>query len=98
MALTESREMETQMRWKAGGFNERRVVYPPRLEERPSPTEDAIAQKQIGEPDYMGAYNVGKCNGGMPSVVDLSTSATATPYCKAIHLEGDQPLKIRLGL
>ena len=26
--------------------------------------EDAIAQKQIGEPDYVGAYNVGKYNGG----------------------------------
>ena len=33
-----------------------------------SPTEDAIAQKQIGEPDNVGAYNVGKCNGGVPSV------------------------------
>ncbi len=58
---------------------------------RPSPTEDANAQKQIGEPGNVGAYNVGKCNGGVPSVVDLSTSATATPYCKAIHSEADQP-------
>lgn len=37
--------------------------------QRPSPTEDVIAQKQIGEPDYVGAYNVGKYNGGVPSVV-----------------------------
>ena len=68
MALTESREMETQMRWKAGGFNERKVVYLPRLEERPSQTEDAIAQKQIGEPDYMGAYIQESTMAAVPSV------------------------------
>lgn len=64
MALTESREMETQMRWKAGGFNERKVVYLPRLEERPSPTEDAIAQKRIGIARLCGCLHSGKYNGG----------------------------------
>lgn len=37
--------------------------------QRQSPTEDVIAQKQVGEPGYVGAYNVGKYNGGVPSVV-----------------------------
>ena len=47
MALTESREMETQMRRKVGGLNRTQSGFSRHdWPKRPSPTEDAIAQKR----------------------------------------------------
>ena len=53
--------------------------------------EDAIAQKQIGEPDYVGAYNVGKYDDGVPSVVRPRNLGNCDTLLQGFHADDADP-------
>ena len=71
MALTESREMEMEMRWKVGGFNRAQSGLAATIGRNARHRPKMLSQQKqgLGENSYVGAYNVGKYNGGVPSVV-----------------------------
>ena len=53
--------------------------------------EDVIAQKQIGEPHCVGAYNVGKYNGGVSSVVRPRNLGNCDTILQGFHADDTDP-------
>ena len=84
--------METKMRWKAGGLDSLRAACRHDWTERPSPTEDVIAQKRIGAPSYVGAYKApASTMSVVPSVVRPCNLDDYDTYLQAHANVADPP-------